>query len=550
MSSSSKQLQPPSNYLIPGRRFFDGVVAGVNRRVTADPATADVYEAAGVTSITPRQRTQFLPFDVRLQDAMAGATPVKEVFVYLPDGGTPGADDNYVTRNGYGVSGLKGAPSAPWVSLGNWDPEAIAFVVVKIIADGDDGFWPGNYAAPALYDVELVTSVPTDPEATPVVVAELIPEKGLVQLRRGAINTSYTLMDGEVRRHGDEPDNWFRSLDTEFDDYISGWYGFRTPDYVTELHDTRDSFPIRSEGEGDDPTVVKYIKWEDLLALVDPSAKPDWWEYGPDAETWPCISDTVVVWDPCEGDWTRKKFWVSGDTAGSTTYGDLISDTAAGGAKGKLAIGVSDRLLYDKAATPRVSVDWGERQLVTSALTGAVNWELQRLIDAAGLLSVDWLNRRCIDTSNKIAVDWENRACNDAAGETALNWNTRVCNDSDGDLSIDWENHTLGYFDEFDNERITINWETCEIRDKVSLLSVKWATRELYDDGGALAVTFKGTTRELHGNWKAASMAAVHKTAAGGAAVANGTYTVGIGPNVNGTITVTDGVVTAVTEAS
>ena len=53
----------------------------------------------------------------------------------------------------------------------------------------------------------------------------------------------------------------------------------------------------------------------------------------------------------------------------------------------------------------------------------------------------------------------------------------------------------------------------------------------------------------VNGEVKATSIKAIHKTSNGTSAVADGTYTVGIGTNQNGTITITDGIITAIQQA-
>jgi hypothetical protein len=55
---------------------------------------------------------------------------------------------------------------------------------------------------------------------------------------------------------------------------------------------------------------------------------------------------------------------------------------------------------------------------------------------------------------------------------------------------------------------------------------------------------------DIDGDLTASNVAAVHKTAAGSPAVADGTYVMGIGTATNGTITIVDGIITAVTECA
>ncbi len=484
----------------------------------------------GVVMSQPR-----LPFDVRLQGG--------NVEVYLPDDEESRAA-KYVIRNGLETSvDAAGTVAEPWVSLGAWGSEdGYKFVVVKVVsgASFEGGMWPDNHGQAAGYVVSVTATPPTDYEATMAVIALLVPDTGVVQLRRGAINNEYALLDGEVEQHGDEPANWFRSLNREgTGDRVAGWYDFRSPTFRTELDKEQDAFPFRHEpASGTDPTEVRYIKWGDLLSEIE-SALPgerDWWDYGPDGETWPCVEDTVFVWDPCAGDWTRKKFWVSGDQDGSTTYGNQIYDAAGPeGSKGTLAVDIADRQLTDRDEV--VSLDWDNRNA----------------LGATGI-SIDWLYKWLMigTLGDEVAVvDWGAQVCNDTDGTPSVDWANRVCKDSDGYTSVDWENHLLRIYESVgEQQRTRIDWDDCVMYDKVSLLAIKWASRELYDDAQQKAVTYKGAVRELHGDWKAASMAAVHKTAAGGAAVANGTYTVGIGPSTDGTITVTDGIITAVQEAS
>ncbi len=489
-----------------------------------------------------------LPFDVRLREGY--------VEVYLPD------DENarvmtYVMRNGAATSvDEAGTVAEPWVSLGVWDDEAgYKYVIVKVVsaASFEGGMWPDNHGQAAGYAVSIVDILPEDFEGTTTVIALLVPETGVVQLRRGAINNEYALLDGEVEQHGTEPPNWFRSLTREgTGDRIAGWYDFRDPTFQPVLDGSNDAFPFRAKpASGTEPTVVKYIKWEDMLELIEdhlgmPEEKPDWWEYGPD---WECVEGTVFVWDPCAGAWTRKKFWVSGDQDGVTTYGNEIYDAqGSGGTRGTLAIEVAARALNDGV---RQSLDWVQRYLYDGTGECSLDWSNRSLYDSGGYVSLDWEPRMLRDTSETVCLDWDARLCFDSSDEPSIDWENRVCKDSGGSPSVDWENHILTLYDSVGEQQMTrIDWDDCVMRDKVGWLSVKWASRELYDDSGTLAVTFKGATRELHGNWKAASMAAVHKTAAGGSPVGNGTYTVGIGPNTDGTITVTDGVITAVQEAT
>ena len=51
------------------------------------------------------------------------------------------------------------------------------------------------------------------------------------------------------------------------------------------------------------------------------------------------------------------------------------------------------------------------------------------------------------------------------------------------------------------------------------------------------------------GIFKASEVRAIHKAVDGTAPVSDGTYTVGIGGTTNGTITIKDGIITAVQEA-
>ncbi len=549
---SNSPLQRPRSYVLPGRKFFDGVVDRINGGVTIDPAFAETLSMAGHTLLSPKKKSRMapLPFDVRLHDG--------NVEVYLPDDESARAG-KYVMRNGAETyTDTAGTADAPWVSYGAWAAEdGYRYVIVSVVSAGgfEGGLWPDNHGQPAEYVVSVVDNVPEAYEATTVVVAVLMPGKGVIQLRRGAINTEYALLDGEVEQHGEEPPNWFRSLTREgTGDRTAGWYDFRDPTFQPVLDGSNDAFPFRSKpASGTEPTVVKYIKWEDMLELIEDhigASKPDWWEYGPDGTEWPCVQDTVFVWDPCEGKWDRKKFWVSGDQDGSTTYGNQIYDAmGTSNGRGTLAIAIDTRNLIDSEGAN--VLDWNLHVMYDADENPSVLWTDRALVDSSGVFAVYWDVRQLVAPDNSTAVDWENRLCSDSGNETSIDWENRTCNDTDGKPSVDWDSHLLTYWDSVGEQQLTrIDWDDCVMRDKAGLLSMKWASRELYDDYQQKAVTFRKDVYELHGNWKAASMAAVHKTAAGGNPVANGTYTVGIGPNANGTITVTDGIITAVSEAS
>ena len=59
-----------------------------------------------------------------------------------------------------------------------------------------------------------------------------------------------------------------------------------------------------------------------------------------------------------------------------------------------------------------------------------------------------------------------------------------------------------------------------------------------------------GEKLEVNGNIKATQIKAIHKTADGTSAVADGNYVIGIGNDTNGSITIKDGLITSITEAS
>ena len=84
----------------------------------------------------------------------------------------------------------------------------------------------------------------------------------------------------------------------------------------------------------------------------------------------------------------------------------------------------------------------------------------------------------------------------------------------------------------------------------------------LFGAGDDASITYNGTNLIINpkevgtgivdvlGNIKAVEVLGKHKTNDGTSAVANGTYTMGIGTTINGTITIKDGLITALTEAT
>ena len=65
-----------------------------------------------------------------------------------------------------------------------------------------------------------------------------------------------------------------------------------------------------------------------------------------------------------------------------------------------------------------------------------------------------------------------------------------------------------------------------------------------------IGTTSPGEKLEVNGNIKATEIKAIHKTADGTSAVADGEYVMGIGNDTNGSITIKDGLITSITEAS
>lgn len=223
------------------------------------------------------------------------------------------------------------------------------------------------------------------------------------------------------------------------------------------------------------------------------------------------------------------------------------------------------------------SVKWNERTLTDNNETQSLSWYNRVAYDVDGDESLNWSTKTLFDNNKTQSLVWKNRATYDIEGSQSINWNTRTLS---GSWSIEHTGSSrtnllsLGQFNDLSSSisnSPTFPLDT--LNTNLSLLSAHGSSQKVliapntalligtdaenqpflqepefgnrfgYDIGANPTVTgnlhVTGTlsiTGKLYSNLSSS--------------VSDGTYVMGIGNITNGTITVQNGIIVAIQQAS
>lgn len=139
-----------------------------------------------------------------------------------------------------------------------------------------------------------------------------------------------------------------------------------------------------------------------------------------------------------------------------------------------------------KDAVNDASINWGNRNLITSGNVLTVDWA-NALLTVGSTIKINWGSSLLVSgVTGNVSVDWDNRILGDGSGIDCVQWNNRTAIDNGGFLSIDWNGRNL--IDA--NGNAALSWEGYQLLDFAGIISVDWGNRTIKDTGGLTVLNF------------------------------------------------------------
>ena len=203
------------------------------------------------------------------------------------------------------------------------------------------------------------------------------------------------------------------------------------------------------------------------------------------------------------------QYWIQGDTANGSCYGQSIGFEDFAGGNGDLRIELELMHIYDDAI--EVAFKGTERELWYGPGGGAgtvsLGWDVSVTWDQSGNQSIDWDNRSLTDDTAISSIGWQSRSLDDSTGAVSISWNNGLIFYSGGvDISINY--HTSELFDLAGN--VSVDYDERKLINAVATVIFDWEN-EVFTFDGALTVdgdpTFDGGN--FTQGWRTGQMAAI-----------------------------------------